>query len=231
MVLFCAYVHVFSPVYFYMLTFSVNFIPINETNTNVLSFGGELIFKPTEDYNGIDSFTFIATDTFGLISDISTVTLNIQPVNDPPLSATKRINLLESTSVFINLRIAAVDTDSPVEILNFTLANIPPQGSFFAYNASDSEGFGEQLDLVVGMDLPNAVMFTPPPLTYGKSFSELSYFLHDELSRSSEASRIIIDVDQINDPPIALLNNHTGLEEGDILITELKGETVLFFIF
>jgi PKD repeat protein len=59
-----------------------------------------VIYTPNKDFNGPDSFTYKANDGF-LDSQIATVTIEIQPVNDPPaFTAGMNLNVKEDSGVF-----------------------------------------------------------------------------------------------------------------------------------
>lgn len=61
--------------------------------TATLNEDGTLVYTPTLDYNGTDSFTYKVRDNGGLVlggyneSNVATVTITVTPVNDPPAMA------------------------------------------------------------------------------------------------------------------------------------------------
>ena len=63
------------------LTFSIVDMPVNG---NLTIDGAVVLYTPNTDFNGTDSFTFIANDG-EYDSNIATVMLTINPVNDPPV--------------------------------------------------------------------------------------------------------------------------------------------------
>src|SRR5262249_32929182 len=50
----------------------------------VLNSDGTYTYTPVQNFNGTDSFTYIASDGLG-ISNVATVAITVHPVNDPPV--------------------------------------------------------------------------------------------------------------------------------------------------
>jgi VCBS repeat-containing protein len=48
---------------------------------------GRFTYTPQTNFNGLDSFTYQARDPGNLLSNVATVTINVQPVNDAPVAA------------------------------------------------------------------------------------------------------------------------------------------------
>src|SRR5205823_4264498 len=61
---------------------------------------GSFTYAPDADYNGADSFTYRAFDG-GLSSNLATVTLTINPVNDAPVGRDDLFALDEDTSLTV----------------------------------------------------------------------------------------------------------------------------------
>lgn len=128
-----------------MLVTNVNHGTLN-LNTN-----GSFVYTPAANYNGVDSFTYRPTDgtTNG---NLTTVTLNITPVNDPPVAVNDSYTTLEDVKLTVTAPGILVN-DSDVEgdpltvqlvsnVLHGTLT-LNTNGSFTYlaatnYNGSDS---------------------------------------------------------------------------------------------
>ena len=102
------------------LTFKIIDQPKNGTLEGELP---ELIYKPNQDFNGEDSFTFVVNDG-KLDSQIATVGIKINPVNDPPIAYAKDIEIDENMSVKIDLSGKDVDGDK----LEFKIIDQPKNG-------------------------------------------------------------------------------------------------------
>src|SRR5207237_584766 len=70
-----------------------------------------LSYTPDRDFNGDDSFTFVATDG-ELDSNIATVSITVRPVNDAPVARDQAVATDEDAGVGITLEAADVDGPS-----------------------------------------------------------------------------------------------------------------------
>jgi VCBS repeat-containing protein len=77
--------------------------------TLTLNADGSFAYTPGADFNGADSFTYIATDPTGAASAETTVSLQIAPVNDAPVAHDDTGVVAENQSVGID--VLANDTD------------------------------------------------------------------------------------------------------------------------
>lgn len=118
--------------------------------TLTLHADGSFIYKPAPDYNGTDSFTYKAND--GLLdSAAATVTININPVNDPPTIsiAPSMVTIDELTP--LKLTATANDIDSPPSSLRFSLkgapqgASIDPKTGVLTWTPDESQGPGSYI--------------------------------------------------------------------------------------
>ncbi len=106
---------------------------------------GQVTYTPAPNFNGFDSFTYIAFDDANDASNVATVTITVTPVNDPPVAvndlAVTDINL----PVFIDLLGNDFDPDGPIGPSGVQIASQPLNGTALV-------DFGTQ-----------RVMYTPNP--------------------------------------------------------------------
>lgn len=96
--------------------------PANGTLT--LQPSGSYSYLPGLNFNGVDSFTFQAND--GLAdSNVATVTLTVQAVNDAPIATTQHIVTADSIAKAFTLAGSDVDADD----LTFSVMTLPQQGT------------------------------------------------------------------------------------------------------
>jgi gliding motility-associated-like protein len=88
----------------------------------VVNPGGTIQYSPFLNYYGTDLFTYRICDVDGLC-DTATVTINVLPVNDPPITYNENVSLCENTSITGNI-LANGDADT-VEMTVLTVM-IPP---------------------------------------------------------------------------------------------------------
>jgi PKD repeat protein len=132
-----------------------------------------LTYVPDADYNGSDGFTFTAND--GTVnSEIATVDITVNPVNDAPSANDQSIATDEDTPAAITLTGSDIDSDP----LSFTVAPGPSNGTL-----SGS---------------PPNLTYTP----FGNfSGSDSFTFIANDGTVDSPAAAVSITVIPVNDPP------------------------------
>ncbi len=95
--------------------------PINPGDQSTIT------YTPLANYSGSDSFTYRVTDTNNLRSNVATVALTVDPVNDPPAFATPATtrNVSEQAQAGdpVGAPVTAVDLDG--DALDYTLTGSP----------------------------------------------------------------------------------------------------------
>ena len=81
------------------------------TNGSLTGAAPNVTYTPNPDYNGVDSFTFTVNDS-AVDSEPATVSITINPVNDPPVVSTADLFIKEDTSGRIKVEISDVDGDA-----------------------------------------------------------------------------------------------------------------------
>jgi phosphodiesterase/alkaline phosphatase D-like protein len=93
------------------------------TNGVLSGSGANLTYTPDADYNGTDSFTFRANDGQA-DSNVATVSITVNPVNDAPVADDQAVSTQEGTPVAITLTGSDVDEDT----LTFGVVDGPTNG-------------------------------------------------------------------------------------------------------
>jgi len=183
-------------------------IQSNATHGTVsLNSDGTFTYQPSANYHGPDSFTYFARDNSG-DSNIATVALTVNPVNDPPLAVADTI---------------AGNEGSPT--------SIPAPGVL----ANDSDPENDSLTAILVNDVSNGTLSLNPDgsFTYnpqGGFFGtdSFTYKANDGQDDSSPVS-VTIDVAAINDPPVAVDDSYTTVENSSIAINVTSGIDQLVF--
>ncbi|MEO0576797.1 MAG: Ig-like domain-containing protein [Pseudomonadota bacterium] len=148
----------------------------------------DITYAPNQDFSGADSFTFSVTDG-SLSSNVATVTITVNPVNDVPVATALSTNVAEDGTVSITL----AGTDADGDVLSFAVATTPNNGTLSG--------------------LAPTLVYTPNPNYFGSdSFS----FTADDGTVSSTAATVSIAVDAVNDIPIAFPQSLTTDEDTSI---------------
>ncbi len=180
-----------------------------------LNADGSFTYGPNLHFNGVDSFTYRASDGTGS-SNVVTVTLTINPINDVPVVQDAAVILEQDASVPVML----TGTDADNDPLTFTIETPPANG--------DLTGTAPNLTYT-----PDAGYFGPDSFTYSAT----------DGPSTSNVGTVSITVFELNENPVAVndaysvdedislnvvapgvLDNDTDLD-GDPLTAELVTST------
>ncbi|MCL1142371.1 Ig-like domain-containing protein [Shewanella gaetbuli] len=172
---------------------------------SVSTASGAVTYTPDNHYYGVDNFRYKVTDTGGAESNIATVDINIQPVNDSPTAVSDVITTDEDVAISVNL-----------------LSN-------------DSDIDGDQLDLasVVMVKAPvNAqsvtivngeLQYTPIKNYVGTDV--LQYQVADQHGALSQIASVYISIIGVNDAPVALDDTAQTDEDTAVVIDILQNDS------
>ncbi len=152
-------------------------------------------YTPGSNFNGSDSFTFMATGG-GEDSNLATITINVAPVNDPPTANAQSVSGAEDGSIVITL----TGTDPDGDMLTFA-NGAPSNGSL--------SGTAPNLTYTPNLNFNGSDSFT---------------FTVDDGS-GSVASTVSIMVTPVNDAPsvAAIPAPVTAVEDAGAVIVNLAG--------
>ena len=175
------------------LTYSIVTPPANGILTGTAP---NVTYTPNPNYNGPDSFTFKANDG-KLDSNIATVSITVNPVNDAPVANPQSVETTQDTPVAITLTGSDVDGD----ILNFAIVANPLNGTFTPDLNFSSNG-----------------ILTYTPNTSFIGLDSFTFKVNDGLVDSNIAT-VSITVTKINHPPVANNQSVTTNEDTPVAIT------------
>jgi len=103
------------------ITYALVTLPANGTLSGT---SPDLTYTPDPDFDGSDTFTFVAKDTDS-VSQSATVNITMEKVNDVPMANNLSITTLKNT----NLSITLTGTDVDNNTLTYTLTSTPSNGT------------------------------------------------------------------------------------------------------
>ena len=162
--------------------------PANGTITAVNP-DGSVDYLPDPDFSGGDSFTYTVLDNDGAVSNVATVVVTVNSVNDAPAGVDDASSTPEDTPVTVD--VVANDTDPDGDPLSVASVAQPPNGT-----------------VVINVD--DTVTYTPDPDFFG--VDTFTYQVCDP-DGACDTATVTIDVTPIADPPTAN-NDATSTEEG-----------------
>jgi hypothetical protein len=167
------------------------------TNGTVGVSGDIVTFTPAADFNGTATFTYVATD--GVATDTGTVTVTVTAVNDAPVATDDAPMIEEDTpTTFTTL----ADNDSDVDLEMLTVSAVDN-----ANNGTVALNGGQPI-------------FTPTADYNGTA--SFDYTVSDGAG-GTDTGTVTITVTPVNDPPVALDDADSTVEDTPITFTSLVG--------
>jgi VCBS repeat-containing protein len=171
------------------LTAILNTNPSNGAVT--LNSNGSFTYTPVANFNGFDSFTYLAYDGAAQSAPIS-VTITVNAVNDAPVANADTYTAVEDqTLVMSPPGVLGNDTDPDGNTLTAAVFTGPSNGTL-SLNANGSFNY-----------TPNANFNGTDSFTYKASDGTLV----------SGAATVTINVGAVNDPPVAVNDSYTTAED------------------
>jgi VCBS repeat-containing protein/parallel beta-helix repeat protein len=173
-------------------------ILVSPTSNGTLSLAadGSFIYSPNNNFSGTDSFSYRVSDGSSN-SNIATVTITVNPVNDAPVAADDGY----STSMDVPLLILAPgvlanDSDAEGNPIFATLVSGPPNG-------------------LISLNPNGSFLYTPNSLFVG--LDSFTYQATDLLGNSNIAA-VTINVTSLNSPPNAVSDSYSVAEDMTLVV-------------
>ncbi|WP_420645976.1 tandem-95 repeat protein [Vibrio parahaemolyticus] len=145
-----------------------------KNGTVIVNNDGTVTYTPDDNYVGKDTFTYVVTS--GGVSESTTVTVNVTPVNDAPVAKDDIATTQEDTAVTID--VLSNDTDVDGDKLSIQSATVP-----------EAQGKVEIVD--------GKLVFTPAENFNGHA--EITYTVTD--GQLTDEAKVTVTVNPVNDAP------------------------------
>ncbi len=157
----------------------------------------DVVYMPLANYFGSDSFTFLVSD--GTDNSLpATVSLTIQPVNDPPVALGQSVTTDEDTSLPVTL----TGSDIELDPLTFQIVSGPSHGTLSG-------------------TAPN-LLYTPSSDYNG--LDSFTFVARDGASNSVPAT-ISLQINPVNDAPVAVDDAASTYQDTAVLIPLLANDS------
>ncbi len=184
-------------------------------------FDGSFNYSPKANFNGTDSFTYRASNNEAL-SEVTTVTLNITPVNDAPNGGNRSNTIAEDSTLTLSAAnfVISDPVDSPRNVLKAVrIASLPAVGTL-TYDG-DNVAAG---DIIPSQDISaGQLRYRPPENANGSALARFTYQAQDDggtadggVDLDPTSNTVTINVTPVNDSP-------TFLAGSDQLVTDRSG--------
>jgi VCBS repeat-containing protein len=152
---------------------------------------GSFTYTPNADFNGSDSFTYHSSDG-GLSSPVTTVSITVTAVNDPPVAFDDAYATLEDTQLSVAAATGVSlpnDMDADADSLTVTLLSGVSKG-------------------ILSLASDGSFVYDPAPNQplSGNEIISFSYTLSDGVASPTATARITVTA--VNDPPMLLPPNY-----------------------
>lgn len=178
---------------------------------NVLLTGQTLTFVPAANFFGTVTFTYMAVDPSGDVSRLSTVTVTVIPVPDPPTSTNYEFTTRMNTPVYFRLGGTSLD-GNPISVIVLSL----PAKGFLANLATNIT----TIPTNVGLTTAHNFTYLPPINQNGIPFTTFTFRVNDGLNSVSTytVTLNVVGGTLVNLPPTADDVSLTTPEDTDLLV-------------
>jgi subtilisin-like proprotein convertase family protein len=199
------------------LTFSISSPPTHGTFSGTIP---NLTYMPFPDYNGSDSFSYIANDG-GLNSDPAIINIIVNAVNDVPVADEQNITTIEDTAKVITLTGSDADTADTLSFAmltnttNGTLSGTAPSITYtpnLNYNGQDSFTYKANDGTVDSATVTVSIIVTPVndvPVAFAQNVS-----VEKNIEKNITLSGTDVDVNN------SLTYVHTNVSNGTLTGTD-----------
>ena len=162
---------------------------------NISSSSGSVTYTPDSNFNGEDSFTYSVTASEKSVTQTSTVTITVNPINDPPSISIVSNNGLDENSILFDqnpsFSVTYSDVDNSDEELSFS-AKINGQDVPSTFTASGSGSGDITLDLT---SLTSAGLFDAEIIVSDGSLTGIDTYTSWHIS-----NKTVVTISQDDDP-------------------------------
>jgi gliding motility-associated-like protein len=179
-----------------------NTLTVSGQGTYVVNSAGVVTFTPVSNFNGSSIINYTVNDDQGKTSNVATITVLVNLVNQNPVANNDAATTAEDTPV--NINILANDTDDGS--INKATVDLVPNDP--APNTTYNSGSG-----IFSVNTQGVVTFTPLANFNGQVTA--NYTVSDNLNAVSNIATITVTVTSVNDPPVAN-NDVASVSEGTV---------------
>ncbi|HEY3405732.1 MAG TPA: tandem-95 repeat protein, partial [Ohtaekwangia sp.] len=175
---------------------------------------GVVTFTPVSEFNGPTSITYTVNDNSGATSGTATITITVNPVNDPPVAVADAATTNEETSVTIDVTDNDSDIDGTINVATVDL------------NTS-SGGIQNSITIAsVGtFSVNTAGIVTFTPVANFNGTATVNYTVNDNSGATSNQVAISVTVNATNDPPSAVNDAVTTNEDTPVTFNVVSNDT------
>ncbi|MBY5981317.1 Ig-like domain-containing protein [Ferrimonas balearica] len=165
---------------------------------------GVITYRPTENYDGSDSFTYQVQDNGERVSAPATVRIEVLPVNDAPVAVNDTFDVTEDGEVLLTLLNNDSDPDS----------GDAPQQDSIEFLSQPEQGT---------LTLRDGQWYFQPEANQTASV-EFEYRVADGEGVYSDGARVFVRIEAVNDAPVARADEASTDEDTALLLDLLTND-------
>ncbi len=143
---------------------------------------GTVLYTPAENYVGVDTFQYTVRDVVGVASNVATVTVTVEKVNDSPVAVDDVLFTQTGSAQTISVIANDYDPDGEIDPTSVLVTLIPKSG-------------------IVDLNGDGTVTFTPS-LSF-RGTDTFRYTVRDDEGAVSNEAVVTVNVSDENQPPVA----------------------------
>ncbi|NTU57870.1 MAG: tandem-95 repeat protein, partial [Chlorobiaceae bacterium] len=185
--------------------------------TVTVNFDGSLVYVPSSNFNGTDTFTYTVSD--GTYESTATVTVTVDSVNDEPLGTNKTVTTSEDIAITFSVSDFGFSdpNDSPANaLLAVKLTTLPLVGSLTHAGIPVVAG-----QLISAIDISNGqLVYTPGLNDNGTGYASFTFQVEDNggtvgggVNLDQSPNTITFNVTAVNDAPLAQNDSYIIAED------------------
>jgi hypothetical protein len=178
-----------------------------------LSSDGSFLYRPASNFNGLDSFQYMASDG-QLESNEATVSLNVQAVNDAPLGTGKTWTINEDNSLILSPEVFGfrdVDAGDSLQAVRFTI--IASKGNILLNGEAVSVG----QEIAVSELQAGHLVYKPLANGYGAPYVNLRFQVSDGQDFSRASYMLSVKVNPVRDDLVLYGTDGNDTINGDLI--------------
>ncbi len=164
---------------------------------------GSFTYSPNADFWGTDNFAYQTTDSRGALSNVATVTITVNEVNDAPVANADAATTNEDTPVSGNVLTNDTDIDNTDGLIGNEDTHVA------VLDAGPTNG-----SLILNSD--GSFTYTPDPDYFG--FDSFTYHAVDSRGLPSNIATVTLTVNSINDAPVNGVPGSQTTDEDVLLV-------------
>ncbi len=188
---------------------------------------GNLTYTPPANANGAAFATFAFKVNDGVAdSEVAyTITINVNAVNDPLTGSDKTVSTDEDFSyTFGEADFAFSDVDAGATLGHVKITSLPGSNQGTLYLDGVAIASVSPPRQVTKTEL-GSLRYTPPTNANGAAFATFDFKVSDGTDDSDETYTITIDVNAVNDPPVAMTDTANTSQNIPVVIGVLENDS------